>query len=162
MRLSPSRARTLRYVRAAPTLQRAAGPTLLVDGTTAVGIGSADVLFGALPLFVAIVVVSDRRLLGVGRRRPRLEHACHRAAAAIIIGVSLSFVFGSERPFKPLGPGAASAVFLDAFVIGRLLLPAVLELGRRTWQLPRRLSPRLPTVPRHPPSEATPALETSQ
>ena len=107
-------------------------------------------------------MASDRRLLRVGRRCPRLGRACHQAAAAIIICVFLSFVFGEERVFKLSRTSLASAVFLDAFVIGRLLLPAVLEFGRCTWQLPRRLSPRLPTVQLHPPSEPTPALETSQ
>jgi hypothetical protein len=49
-----------------------------------------------------------------------------------------------------------------ASVLGILLLPAVLELlGRRTWRLPRSPSRRLPTVQLRPPSEPTPALETS-
>jgi RND superfamily putative drug exporter len=69
------------------------------------------------------------------------------AAATIMICVFASFVFGSERIFKLFGISLASAVFLDAFVIRTLLLPAVLELlGRRTWQLPTWLSRRLPTV----------------
>jgi putative drug exporter of the RND superfamily len=48
------------------------------------------------------------------------------------------------------GLSLASAVFLDAFVIRSLLLPAVLELlGRRTWWLPKRVGRRLrlPTEP---------------
>ena len=77
-----------------------------------------------------------------------------------MICMFLSFVFGSERELFGLSP--ASAVFLDAFVTGSLLLAAVLELlGRRARQLPRWLSRRLPMVQRHPRSESTPALETS-
>jgi RND superfamily putative drug exporter len=41
----------------------------------------------------------------------------------------------------------ATAVFLDAFVIRMVLLPAVLELlGRRTWVFPRGLYRRLPRL----------------
>jgi RND superfamily putative drug exporter len=94
---------------------------------------------------------------------PLDSSARHYAAAAIIICVFLSFVFGLERVFKLFGLSLAGAVFLDAFVIGSLLLPAaVVLLGRGTWQLARRLSRRLPAVQLRPPSEPTPALETSQ
>lgn len=41
----------------------------------------------------------------------------------------------------------ATAVFLDAFVIRLVLLPAVLELlGRRAWAFPRGLDRRLPRL----------------
>jgi RND superfamily putative drug exporter len=82
------------------------------------------------------------------------------AAATIMICVFVSFVFGSERVLKLFGLSLASAVFLDAFVIRSLLLPAVLELlGRRTWQLPRWLGRRLPAVQLHPQAEPAPAQE---
>jgi RND superfamily putative drug exporter len=82
------------------------------------------------------------------------------AAATIMICVFLSFVFGSERAIKLFGLSLASAVFLDAFVIRSLLLPAVLELlGRRTWMLPRWLNRRLPRVALEPHRAPTPALE---
>ncbi len=69
------------------------------------------------------------------------------AAATIMICVFLSFVFGADRAIKLFGLSLASAVFLDAFVIRSLLLPAVLELvGRATWQLPSWLSRRLPRL----------------
>ena len=73
------------------------------------------------------------------------------AVATIMICVFASFVFGSERIFKLFGISLASAVFLDAFVIGTPLLPAVLELpGRITWTLPRRLDRRPPRVSTEP------------
>jgi RND superfamily putative drug exporter len=79
-----------------------------------------------------------------------------------MICVFLSFVFGPERVFKFFGLSVASAAFLRAFVLGSLLPPAVLEpLGRRTWQPPRWLGRRLPTLQRYSPSEPMPALETS-
>jgi RND superfamily putative drug exporter len=69
------------------------------------------------------------------------------AAATIMICVFLAFVLGPERPIKLFGLGLASAVFLDAFVVRSLLLPAVLELlGRSTWAFPEGLGRRLPRL----------------
>jgi putative drug exporter of the RND superfamily len=70
------------------------------------------------------------------------------AAATIMVCVFLAFVLLPERPVKMFGLSLASAVFLDAFVIRSLLLPAVLELlGRWTWWFPERLGRRLPRLP---------------
>ena len=69
------------------------------------------------------------------------------AAATIMICVFLSFVLGDDRVLKLFGLSLASAVFLDAFVVRSVLLPAVLELlGRRTWALPNWLERRLPHI----------------
>jgi RND superfamily putative drug exporter len=88
------------------------------------------------------------------------------AAATIMICVFASFVLSSERIFKLFGIRLASAVFLDAFVIGTLLLPAVLEfLGRITWTLSRWLDRRLPRVsiePEPTPSGARPPIQPSR
>jgi putative drug exporter of the RND superfamily len=75
------------------------------------------------------------------------------AAATIMVCVFLSFVLGDQRALKMFGLSLASAVFLDAFVVRSLLLPAVLELlGRATWRLPRWLDRRLPHLAIDPPS----------
>ena len=67
------------------------------------------------------------------------------AAATIMVCVFLAFVLLPERQIKIFGLSLASAVFLDAFVVRSLLLPAVLELlGRRTWWLPAGIRRRLP------------------
>jgi RND superfamily putative drug exporter len=88
------------------------------------------------------------------------------AAAAVMVVVFASFIFGGERVIELFGVGLASAVFLDALVIRCILLPAVLELlGSRAWSFPDWLDRRLPRfaiehdgpVP-HPPL-ARPALE---
>ena len=50
------------------------------------------------------------------------------AAAAVMVVVFASFIFGGERVIELFGLGLASAVFLDALVIRCILLPAVLEL----------------------------------
>jgi RND superfamily putative drug exporter len=67
------------------------------------------------------------------------------AAAAIMVCVFLSFLFGDERTLEEFGFGLAVAVLLDAIVVRCVLLPAVLELlGRSTWWLPRGLNAVLP------------------
>jgi RND superfamily putative drug exporter len=69
------------------------------------------------------------------------------AAATIMICVFLSFVLGDDRAIKLFGFSLATAVFLDAFVVRSLLLPAVLHLlGERTWALPAWLERRLPSI----------------
>jgi putative drug exporter of the RND superfamily len=83
------------------------------------------------------------------------------AAATIMVCVFLAFVFGPQREVKLFGLSLASAVFLDAFVIRSLLLPAVLELlGRRTWMFPRRLGATLPRLAIEP--ELRPAPEAAE
>jgi RND superfamily putative drug exporter len=69
------------------------------------------------------------------------------AAAAIMVCVFLSFMFGDLRVIKEFGFGLAAAVLLDALVVRCVLLPAVLELlGTTTWQLPRWIDDRLPHI----------------
>jgi RND superfamily putative drug exporter len=69
------------------------------------------------------------------------------AAATIMVCVFLAFVLLPERQIKMFGLSLATAVFLDAFVIRSMLLPAVLELlGRWTWWFPERLGSRLPRL----------------
>jgi putative drug exporter of the RND superfamily len=83
------------------------------------------------------------------------------AAAAIMIVVFASFAGGDLRVLKLFGVALATAVFLDAFVIRMVLLPAVLQLlGRRTWWFPRWLDLRLPRLTIEPPAaQPAPALE---
>ena len=69
------------------------------------------------------------------------------AAAAVMVAVFVSFALGDDRVVKLFGVTMAVAVFLDAFVIRSILLPAVLELfGRRTWAFPRWADRRLPRL----------------
>ncbi|MBV9193381.1 MAG: MMPL family transporter [Solirubrobacterales bacterium] len=69
------------------------------------------------------------------------------AAATIMVSVFLSFVLGDMRVVKLFGLSLATAVFLDAFVVRSLLLPAVLALaGERTWKLPGPVERRLPRM----------------
>lgn len=50
------------------------------------------------------------------------------AAAAIMICVFAAFVFGGQRVIAEFGIGLASAVFLDAFVLRTVLVPAMMHL----------------------------------
>jgi len=69
------------------------------------------------------------------------------AAALIMVVVFLSFTLLPERVIKEFGIGLAVAVFLDAFVIRCLLVPALMQLaGRWAWWLPSGLDRRLPQV----------------
>src|SRR3954451_2230228 len=67
------------------------------------------------------------------------------AAATIMILVFSSFILLEDRVIKLFGVGLASAVFIDAFVIRSLLVPALMQLlGRWAWWLPPWLARRLP------------------
>jgi putative drug exporter of the RND superfamily len=69
------------------------------------------------------------------------------AAAAVMIAVFISFAIGDQRSLQLFGVSMAAAVFLDAFIIRSILLPAVLELaGGLTWRFPNGLGRRLPQL----------------
>ncbi len=69
------------------------------------------------------------------------------AAAAIMVCVFASFVLGNNLTIKLFGVGLASAVFLDAFLIRAILVPAIMALmGPRAWWLPRGLDRALPRL----------------
>src|SRR5262249_7242091 len=56
------------------------------------------------------------------------------AAATIMILVFLAFVFGGQRVIAEFGVGLASAVFIDAFILRTVLVPALMHLlGRANW-----------------------------
>jgi RND superfamily putative drug exporter len=75
------------------------------------------------------------------------------AAALVMVAVFGAFALSGERVLEMFGLMMATAVFLDAFVIRMVLLPAVLQLlGRRTWAFPRGLDRRLPRLAIEPPS----------
>jgi len=77
------------------------------------------------------------------------------AAAAIMIMVFLSFVFGDDRTLKLMGIGLASAIFVDATIVRSVLVPATMELlGNANWWLPRWLDRILPRVHVEPPEIA--------
>lgn len=68
------------------------------------------------------------------------------AAAVIMFAVFAAFVPEGEGPIKTIAFGLAVGVFVDAFVVRMILVPAVLALlGRRAWWLPAWIDRRLPS-----------------
>jgi RND superfamily putative drug exporter len=68
------------------------------------------------------------------------------AAAAIMVTLFLTFVFGfEEREIKLFGLGLAVAIFVDATIVRMVLVPATMELlGDLNWWIPRWLDRILP------------------
>ena len=67
------------------------------------------------------------------------------AAAAIMILVFGSFVFGNSIIIKQFGVGLAGAIIVDAFIIRTALVPALMHLfGNANWWLPRWLDRAIP------------------
>jgi len=67
------------------------------------------------------------------------------AAAIIMIAVFGAFAIGNERALAMMGVGFAAAIFIDAFIIRLLLLPAVMHIaGPAMWWMPAWLDKRLP------------------
>ena len=74
------------------------------------------------------------------------------AAAIIMIAVFGAFAIGNERALAMMGVGFAAAIFIDAFIIRLLLLPAVMHLaGPAMWWMPAWLERRLPHLNIEPP-----------
>ena len=69
------------------------------------------------------------------------------AAAAIMVLVFGSFMFGDDRVIKEFGFGLAVAIFVDATIVRMVLVPATMELlGDANWWLPKWLDRILPNV----------------
>jgi RND superfamily putative drug exporter len=69
------------------------------------------------------------------------------AAAAIMVSVFVTFVFGEERVIKEFGVGLATAIFVDATIVRLVLVPSTMELlGDRNWWLPGWLGRIMPHV----------------
>ena len=82
------------------------------------------------------------------------------AAAIIMIAVFGAFAIGNERALAMMGVGFAAAIFIDAFIIRLLLLPAVMHLaGPAIWWMPTWLDKHLPHFNLERPDEATEAAK---
>ncbi len=69
------------------------------------------------------------------------------AAATIMFFVFGSFALGGSLTIKLFGVALATAVFIDAFIIRSILVPAIMELlGKRAWWLPGWLDRLLPNL----------------
>ncbi|MEU5156854.1 MMPL family transporter [Glycomyces sp. NPDC021274] len=80
------------------------------------------------------------------------------AAAAIMMAVFGSFVLDDARLLQQFGISMAVAIFIDAFVIRCLLVPAIMKvMGRGAWWMPRWLDKAMPHVTVEPETEPQPA-----
>jgi RND superfamily putative drug exporter len=69
------------------------------------------------------------------------------AAALIMVAVFAAFVPDGDTNIKPIALALAVGVFVDAFVVRMIFVPAVLALlGSAAWWLPGRLDRRLPRL----------------
>lgn len=69
------------------------------------------------------------------------------AAAIIMISVFGGFVLASDPIIKSIGFALALGVFLDAFVVRMMIVPAVMSiLGRKAWALPASLDKLIPNI----------------
>ncbi|MEO8401717.1 MAG: MMPL family transporter [Gammaproteobacteria bacterium] len=78
-----------------------------------------------------------------------IEHSSKiiTSAATIVIVICLSFMFADILIVKAFGLGVAIAIFVDAFLIRTILVPAsMLILGSWNWYLPKWLDAILPKI----------------
>jgi RND superfamily putative drug exporter len=79
------------------------------------------------------------------------------AAATIMIFVFGAFIFGGQRVIAEFGIGLSSAVFIDAFILRTLLVPALMHwFGRANWWLPKWIDNWLPHLTVEPADEPLP------
>jgi RND superfamily putative drug exporter len=69
------------------------------------------------------------------------------AASLIMILVFAAFILSGQMSIMQIGLGFAAAIFVDAYVIRTVLVPAVMHLlGRANWWLPGWLNRSLPQL----------------
>jgi RND superfamily putative drug exporter len=143
-------------------------------GTDLLGLGKAGPVEAFLPVIMLSILFGlsmDYQVFLVSRMHEEWVHTGDNrlsvtrgqattgrvitAAAAIMICVFVAFVFGGQRVIAEFGIGLASAVFLDAFVLRTILVPAVMHLfGAANWWLPPWLDRRLPHLSVEPAEDA--------
>jgi len=139
------------------------------------GIGSGGPIEAFLPvLFFAILfgLSMDYQVFLVSRMHEEWVHTedNHRAirigqsetggiitaAAVIMIAVFSGFLLGDSRVVKLVGIGLGGAIFIDAFLLRTVLVPALMHsLGRSNWFFPKwldRVTPRVSVEPADQPS----------
>jgi putative drug exporter of the RND superfamily len=145
-------------------------------GSDALGLGKAGPVEAFLPAFMLAILFGlsmDYQVFLVSRMHEEWVHRRDNrravtvgqastgrvitAAATIMICVFLAFVFMGQRVVAEFGIGLASAVFIDAFVLRTVLVPALMHLfGRANWWLPRWIDRRLPHLAVEPAEDAEP------
>ena len=115
---------------------------------------AAGVLFGLAMDYQVFLVSSMREAYSHGRGGKKsviigFNHSAKvvLAAALIMAGVFLGFVFSGEAMIASIGFVLAAGVLFDAFVVRMTLIPALMYLlGSKAWWLPRWVDKILPNV----------------
>jgi RND superfamily putative drug exporter len=82
------------------------------------------------------------------------------AAAIIMICVFGGFLLGDNRVVKLVGLGLASAIFIDAFILRTVLVPALMHLaGKANWYFPKWLEKVTPHLGIEPPEDTMAELD---
>jgi RND superfamily putative drug exporter len=133
-------------------------------GSEALGLGKAGPVEAFLPVMMLAILFGlsmDYQVFLVSRMHEEWVHSRDNtysvtvgqaatgrvitAAATIMIAVFLAFMFGGQRTIAEFGLGLASAVFIDAFVLRTVLVPALMHIfGNANWWLPRAIDSWLP------------------
>ncbi|MDO4916570.1 MAG: MMPL family transporter [Rothia sp. (in: high G+C Gram-positive bacteria)] len=125
------------------------GPILSFLPILAVGI-----LFGLAMDYQLFLVSAMREAYSHGREAKTsvivgFKHSAKVvvAAALIMAGVFLGFVFSGDPMMASIGFALAMGVIFDAFVVRMTLIPALMYLlGKKAWWLPRWLDKILPDL----------------
>ncbi|WP_328433293.1 MMPL family transporter [Streptomyces sp. NBC_00425] len=135
-------------------------------GAGALGLGAGGPIESFVPILVVGIMFGlsmDYQVFLVSRMREEWAHTGDNGrairvgqaetgkviavAAAIMVCVFGSFVFGGMRVIAEFGVSLAVAVAVDALLIRMVLVPALMHLcGKANWWLPRRLDQALPRV----------------
>jgi RND superfamily putative drug exporter len=135
-------------------------------GSSLVGVGRHSPIEAWAPVFIFAVVFGlsmDYEVFLLSRIREEYDRSGDNAtavadglaltarvitaAAAIMVCVFGSFVFGPEVALKTMGLGLAVAVLVDATIVRLVLVPATMELlGDWNWWMPKWLDRILPRV----------------
>ncbi|MDP9117586.1 MAG: MMPL family transporter [Actinomycetota bacterium] len=135
-------------------------------GSQALGIGGGGPIDAFLPvLFFAILfgLSMDYQVFLVSRMHEEWVHTGDNkraisvgqsetggiitAAALIMIAVFGGFILGDSRAIKLVGVGLGGAIFLDAFILRTILVPAFMHIaGKANWYFPKWLDRITPHV----------------
>jgi putative drug exporter of the RND superfamily len=152
-------------------------------GTSLLGIGKAGPVEAFLPVIMLSILFGlsmDYQVFLVSRMHEEWVHTGDNriavtrgqattgrvitAAATIMVCVFVAFVFGGERIIAEFGIGLASAVFLDAFILRTVLVPAAMHaFGNANWWVPDWVDRHLPHLSVEPTDQGTNgAVSTAQ
>lgn len=138
--------------------------SLLFDGSFLGGPGFVDAVAVLATVMLTFGLAADYETFVFARMREEyertgspseavdngLEHVAPviTGAASIMIAVFLAFSVSSFTSIRNLGVGLAIGIFIDAFVLRLILLPAIMHaLGRKAWWMPAWLDRVLPGGP---------------